>query len=153
MDHQPVDRLVLGDGGQRGFEVFALEHEAGVKRVADGGAGERREAAQLLLGGLRKPGHGDAGAVADVGGEHGDAAAAAQHGGARAAQVGHALDGHRDIEQFVDAVGGHEAGLALDGAPDLGGAGERAGVGVGGASAGLGQAALEHGERAAAGGH
>ena len=128
MDHHPVDRFVLGDGGQRCLDAFALEHEAGVERVAHGGAGDRREFAEPLLGGLAEPGDGDAGAVADVGGEHRDAAAAAEHRSARAFKVGHSLDGDREVEQLVDALGAHEAGLTLDGVPDLGGAGERAGV-------------------------
>ena len=136
--HQPVDGFVLGDGAHRGFELVALEHEAGVERVAHGGAGDGCEAAQPLLRALAEPGHRDARAVADVGGQHGDAAAAAQHGGARAGQLRHALDCDRDVEQLVDAVGGHEAALALHGAPDLRRAGQRAGVRVGRAPAGLG---------------
>ena len=128
MEHQPIDVRVSGHGGERGFDVFALEHEAGVERIADGGACDWRELGKRLLSRRSKPGHRNTGSVADVSRQYGNAATTAKYGTARSVEVWHPLNRDRHVEQFFNAVGRDEARLSLHGVPDLLRAGERSGV-------------------------
>ena len=132
------------------FQGLAVALGRGVADKVDGVV-ERRVGRQEFLhtvdGGIRQPGHVEAGLFRGVGGQ--DAGAAGVGDDAQAWSLGQGLGGEGlgQVEQRGHVVGPDDAGLAEGGGIGLVRAGDGAGVGGGGLGAGGGGAGLDHDDR------